>query len=944
MTGNNEESASHWENKYRDLYSALDSGFCVIEMQFDVTGRPCDYVYKELNAHFEAQSGLKDVLGRRALEVLPDHGQEWFDIYGRIAMTGVSERFENRIDAIGRWYEILAFRIGQPEQRQVGVLFNDIDTRKRAELALQASDARQSFLLKLGDELRPVSDAATIQQIASQRLAEFLKADRVGYAEDDGNTGEVVVTHDHARTIANIEGRHLYESFGADLLATLRAGRPVIHNDISDDPLLTDVEKQAYDLLGIGAVLNVPLLKDGALEAILFVHYQRPHVFTEAEVALAWEVGERTWAEVMRARTETALKDSKASLAAVFESLPVGAGLFDAASGRMVLANAAMKPYLPTGAMPSRDAERGWRWEAWDAQGNPVPREQFPGARALRGEHVVPGMEMLYTSDSGENMWTSVSAVPVRDERGQITGQVGVIMDIDAIKRTEASLRVAEARWRILTDAMPHLVWIAEAREAGSIYVNDRFASYTGQTSAQLLGFRWMKSIHPDDVESVKSAWLNLPDDEEGFEVEFRLRRHDGVYRWFLGRVVPAPLTDGNGQQWIGVCADIQSLMEARFQAEAADRAKSEFLANISHEIRTPLNAIVGLTSILTSAHSNPSMYPKYFRTMQDSSNALHELINDILEFSRLDADMVELSETEFALSDLLGEVERISAVKADAKGLSLGIQDFTGQTRLYVADGHRIKQILLNLMSNAVKFTHKGSVNLMVSEGASIDGRETLTFCVRDTGIGIASDKLEAIFEKFTQVDGSYSRRFGGTGLGLAISKRLAQTMGGTLRVESELGEGAAFLLTVPVSYLSGPADGASSDGVMGNVKAETAALQHALLVEDNPVNAMVAETMLQKLGCTFETANTGFAAIEKWRQGDFDIILLDLQMPDMDGLTVARRIRQMEREAGARPVKIVALTAHAFTNDREKALSAGMDGYLTKPYTIHSLSQVLS
>lgn len=936
-------AASHRdsEHKYQDLFGALDSGFCVIKMHFDKDGVPFDYTYLETNASFEAQSGLRGVVGRTALDILPDHGQEWFDIYGRIALTGRSERFESRIDALDRWYEILVFRIGGADKRQVGVLFNNIDARKQAEIALQASEARQALLLSLGDALRPVSDPGEIQERAAHLLGEHLGADRVGYAEDEPRTGQVAVTHNYTNGVSDLKGRYRYEDYGADLISTLRAGRPLVRNDIPNNPLLTPAEKAAHQVLDLGATLNVPLLKDNALEAIFFVHYREAHTFTEAEVALTWEVAERTWAEVMRARTEIALRESEERLAAVFESLPLGAALFDAKTGSTVLTNAEMARFLPTGAMPSRDAARGWRWQAWDGDGCPIPKDQFPGARALRGERVVPGMEMLYTSEEGDALWTSVSSVPIRDKSGTITGQVGVILDIDASKRQEAALRNAEARWRVLTDAMPHLVWIAEAKERGSIYVNEQFLQYTGRDAEQLLGLRWLKAVHPDDSEAVKHAWQNATG-EDGFDVEFRLRRHDGMYRWFLCRAVPAPLQDGKGQQWIGVCADIQSLMEARFQAEAADRTKSEFLANISHEIRTPLNAIVGLTSILTSLNPDPAMYPKYFQTMQDSATALQDLINDILEFSRLDADMVELSETEFALADVLGEVERICSIKAEERRLSLSVHDFTETPRRYVADSHRIKQVLLNLVSNGVKFTHQGSVTLTVADGSSHNGRHTLDFVVSDTGIGIAADKIDTIFDKFTQVDGSHSRRFGGTGLGLAISKRLAHTMGGTLTVESEPGRGTQFTLTVPVSAIVG--SGRSVPSAMSSPRAPRLDGSRALLVEDNPVNALVAETMLERFGCVFVTAINGFAAIEKYREGRFDVVLLDLQMPDMDGLTVARRIRQIEKETGRAPVKIVAMTAHAFTEDRARALAAGMDGYLTKPFTVESLAHAIS
>ena len=542
----------------------------------------------------------------------------------------------------------------------------------------------------------------------------------------------------------------------------------------------------------------------------------------------------------------------------------------------------------------------------------------------------------------GENnpIWAlvTVSAQP----RHWTKSEIALIEDVServwaAVERAryDLSVRASEARWKLMADAMPNLVFVADASAGELTYVNDRFTQFTGKHADSLSDLGWLQLVHPDDQASVRQAWAHSRDTHVVLDTELRLRRNDGEYRWFQVRAVPAPDTEG-ARLWFGALSDIQNLMEARFQAESADRAKSEFLANMSHEIRTPLNAIVGLTSLMLDFAPDPARRRQYLHTMQDSANNLSQLIDDLLEFAKLDANMVELHDAEVDLHDLLDEAVRISGVKATEKGLHIQLHDFTSKGPV-IADGQRIRQIVLNLLSNAVKFTDRGSVSVFAASEPAPDGRQTLSVMVKDTGIGIAPGNLNRIFEKFHQADNTITRRFGGTGLGLAISRRLAETMGGRLDVESQLGRGSTFTLILPVRTGE-----AAAPSLAGQFPIGTKPLR-VLLVEDNPTNTVVAENMLAGLGHTYVTAANGFQAIENWKRGAFDVVLMDLQMPDMDGITATKRIRQAERETGKAAVKIVAMTAHALTTDREQAASAGMDDFLAKPFNVKELQQKL-
>ena len=511
--------------------------------------------------------------------------------------------------------------------------------------------------------------------------------------------------------------------------------------------------------------------------------------------------------------------------------------------------------------------------------------------------------------------------------------------DITERKAMEDALRDSETRWRTLTDAMPQIVWIGAAESGDCLYVNDQCVRFTGAPAEAFMGNGWAHFIHPEDRDAATREWTRAIEQADDFDVEFRMRRFDGHFRWFKVRGVPMRGSDGSVKMWYGTCTDIQDTMEARFRAEAADRAKSEFLANMSHEIRTPLNAIVGLTSIMLRFESEPAAHRAYLETMQDSATSLTELIGDVLEYARIDADMVELEESDFDLPALMGEVLRMSSVKAFQKEIKVALHCDVAPGTQFVGDCARIRQILLNLMSNAVKFTEAGRVELFVSAQPKADGRFEIAMTVKDSGIGIAADKLDHIFEKFAQADSSITRRFGGTGLGLAISKRLAETMGGRITVESRPGDGSAFTLSIPLPVAEkhpAPSPSPPLDTGPKDIR--------VLLVEDNPTNAMVTGAMLTKLGYGFTTVPDGRLAIESCRSGAFGVILMDLQMPEMDGMQAARRIRQMERMAGTEPVRVVAMTAYAMAEDRERCLAAGMDDYISKPFSIADLMEKLS
>jgi PAS domain S-box-containing protein len=553
----------------------------------------------------------------------------------------------------------------------------------------------------------------------------------------------------------------------------------------------------------------------------------------------------------------------------------------------------------------------------------------------------------------GVYRWVLDRGEPHYDLDGNFIGYTGACFDIHDKILAENKLQESETRFDLAMQGMNDGLFDYDLKN-NTIYFSPRYKELLGYSDHEIENSveAIRQFIHPDDLEDTfKTLENDLASGNKEYKNIFRMLHKDGSHRWTMSRGLILYNDEGAPVRMVGAHTDITEqkefevmLQEAYLKAEAANLAKTEFLANMSHEIRTPMNAIIGLANILTTTELSEKQ-KKFITTLQLSAESLLILLNDLLDISKIEDNMITLEEVAFDMHEMITNVITMMSVKANEKSLKLELiypEDIVGGV---IGDPLRLQQVLVNLIGNAIKFTANGgiTINVQIQEGHKPNNHK-ISIQVKDTGIGIPHDKLQTIFEKFTQADNSTTRKYGGTGLGLTICKALIEKMGGTISVSSDFGNGSCFEITLElpkshkeqtISFEPTKVDMSESIQIPSNC---------VLLVEDYPPNILVATTILEKLGYNYETATSGLEALEKFKNRSFHAILMDVQMHGMDGFETTRHIRLMEQEKNLQPSYIIAMTAHALVGDKEKCLEAGMDDYLSKPFNPDELKEKLS
>ncbi len=491
----------------------------------------------------------------------------------------------------------------------------------------------------------------------------------------------------------------------------------------------------------------------------------------------------------------------------------------------------------------------------------------------------------------------------------------------------------SEARFRSLADNVPMNIFIIEPTEDANIsYWNKQWLDYTGQTAEEALGRAWDGIIHPDDLQPIIDVYVPAFEARQPYYLpNIRIKRYDGQYRWFAVQANPRYLPNGEFVGYIGVGFDVHeqklgeiALIEAKENAENAAKSKQQFLANMSHEIRTPLNSILGFTNVLLKTELGEKQ-KDFVQAIKTSSSSLNVVINDILDLAKVDAGKITFVKQPFDMHKSIRSIVHSFDLKINEKNLEF-VKEYDSEIpALLLGDSVRLNQIILNLMSNAIKFTHKGKITLSVKIQSETEEHITIEFVITDTGIGIAANKIDSIFNLFEQAEINTSNSYGGTGLGLAIVKQLVEFQGGSISASSKIGEGSIFSFILPF--------GKTDVQIVEDVKIlkldGTTPNLRVLVAEDVALNQLLIKMILSDFGFEHDVVINGKMAIEQLQTHTYDIILMDMQMPEMNGFEATEYIRKTMKSN----IPIIALTADVTTADVAKCREFGMDAYISKP-----------
>ncbi|WP_375408701.1 ATP-binding protein, partial [uncultured Methylobacterium sp.] len=708
-------------------------------------------------------------------------------------------------------------------------------------------------------------------------------------------------------------------------------------------------------VLALGFVPSYPLYVSATQSRDTTLRAWRKTAWTQGSVAggltlvlvlallvLAREIGRRQRADLQVREAERSARITSGLLQNTLDTMDQGLIEIDAEGAVQVcnrrarellgLDEAAMAARPPFG----RELESQLRHGEADHAGS--------GSAHLSDEHDVARCAPVFERECRNGTVLEVRTVALPDG-----GAVRTYTDVTQRRRSDEAFKDSEARYSLLARTVTDMV-VMTGLDGGPHYVSPASRDLLGYAPEELVGLPPLTLVHPDEVAHLSAMLGALREGACDQAVStHRLRRRDGAFIWVEAKfgLIRNPAT-GAPERVVSAVRDVtdrqaqaQELRSAKDAAEAAAAAKGEFLASMSHELRTPLNGIIGFSGLLLdSPELRTPTLRRYAHLVQDASANLLSIVNDVLDVSKLEAGGLGLDPGPFPPRDLVEGAAALLRSEADAKGLVLQVEVDPAVPASLVGDEARLRQVVLNLLSNAVKFTAKGKVRLSVACEGATDGRVRVRFTVTDTGIGIPADKHHRLFQRFSQVDGSTARQFGGTGLGLSICKSLVEMMGGTISVDSAEGKGSAFSFVVALPVAA--ANDAAPDHETAGALAGPQRPARILLAEDVEMNRELAVAMLAKWGHGVDVAADGAAALEAVVRTPYDLVLMDVQMPVMDGLEATRRIRRLGGAFESLP--IVAMTANVMARDIALCKAAGMDDHVGKPFVPARLRDVVA
>lgn len=904
----------------------------------------------------------------RRLVVTGEQGE----LLGIVTQTSVLQAINPQ--EVRKLTEVLEQRVMRLEAERIKLLEDrTVELEKLVEArtnTLKAKAEREKLMMTVTDQIRSSLELQKIIDTAVREIPSLLHCHRAMVYQFHPQSSDTVVAESIAegdRSLLDAEFAHVWVT--PEWIEQYRHGQIRVVNDVYESGISPDRQEMLVSS-GLRATLVVPIIVEEELWGLILASHDRAYVWEKnginllqrlsVHIAIAIQQGkayEQIKVELEeRRRAESALKKSENRYSTLAATVPVGIFRTDV-TGNYTYVNdrwsqiARISADIATGSgwqQGLHPSDRGMVTTAW---------EQF-----LQGKHSGQ-MEYRWQHPDGTVKWVYAQAVAELDTEGQKIGYVGTITDISCRKQVEETLRKSEAHLKAAQRIGKLGSWEFNLTTGVVTWSDETFRIFGQSPEVKTLTYEgFLKLVHPEDREGIDCAVKATIATAQPYKIECRISQPNGSLVYISARGRPLRDISGKVTHLIGTVHDIterklaeQQLREAKETAEYANRAKSEFLALMSHEIRTPMNGILGLTHL--ALQTDLTNYQQdYLSKIQSSAKSLLEIINDILDFSKIEVGKLELESIPFELVQILNQINNVLGLKASEKGLELLFQVGDRIPQYLIGDSLRLTQILMNLASNAIKFTETGSVTIGIELLTYSQETVGLKFQVQDTGIGISPSQMEKLFQSFTQVDASTSRKYGGTGLGLAICKGLVNMMGGTISVESELGKGSIFYFELEMGHLWEPDDN-SSYQVLNDSReteffcmAELEEIQGAniLLVEDNAVNQQIARELLEKVGLIVDCATNGKEAIAKVMEQIYDLILMDIRMPGMDGLEATRHIRSLAEEGESATkwlatVPIIAMTANAMDIDKAKSSAAGMNYHLSKPVNPQELYETL-
>jgi len=787
------------------------------------------------------------------------------------------------------------------------------------------TETRQKFLVELGDALRQFDDPLRIIDTATNAIGRYLGVNRVGYGQVCADDVHIELQTNYTDGVAPVIGTFPLAEFGLHNVSRQRRGEIVVHEDITLDPL-NDAAKWAA--IETRAVVAVPLVREGRFCACLFVNDRQPRVWSSGDLALIERVATRIWEAVQRAQAEAQLRLTTQRFELALQGTFVTLAYQDRELRYTWLYNRAV-PLSVTEAIGKTDAE------LFPEDAEVLVKIKRDVMRSGERRRETVAVRIL-----GVQRYYDLLVEPNLGPDGRIDGVRCASMDITERKTAELAVIDSEKRLAMLADAMPQLVWICNS-DGGLEYVNQRVCEYIGIFGSAAKGQDvWTKVIHPEDWGPAKAVWSSAVSRGEGYTLEQRLRRHDGVYRWFLVRAQPERDRTGQVVRWYGTSTDIDDAkrLERHLLAQEAalrevDVRKDQFLATLSHELRNPLAPIRNAAQILGSPAVPPQRLQWAQAVIQRQVKHMSWLLDDLLDVARITQGKLELRKSRVSLTNIVDAAVEAARPLLDEKRHHL-IVDLPPEVATLDADPLRLAQVVSNLLNNAAKYTDPGGRIELSARVESSAVRITVT----DNGIGIPAQSLDRIFDMFAQIDSQSSRTEGGLGIGLALVKGLVELHGGTAEVASAgPGQGTEFTihLPLPTDEVNGAQSGAMAAAL------HSAKTRRVLIADDNKDAADSLGILFEIDGHEVRVAHGGHAALALAQTFRPDVALLDIGMPELSGYEVAAALR---KEPWGKAIYLIALTGWGQESDRRQSKEAGFDRHLTKPIDMEALLVVLT